>query len=251
MAEEDKVDPESTSNLSPVRRPSRPSTTTEPLAPFQYQPLDHTIESIRLVQVLLDDDSDSVIRCTMRHAAISEDNYKCLSYTWLPNFPQHTIAVNGTAITIGHNLYQSLLAYRKHQMLGNLQGCPCHGYDTYSTTLPLWIDATCINQVDDIEKSHQVQQMGQVYEDADEVWIWLGRLDTDIMQVFDAADGMAQHIINLSSQPDPGRPKDVQDWLGTLAFKWTSLRNGLMAMFNLRCWIRTRIIQEILLAKDI
>jgi hypothetical protein len=44
--------------------------------------------------------------------------------------------------------------------------------------LPVWIEAICINQADDQEKSHQVAMMGDVYENASNVLIWLGDEDS-------------------------------------------------------------------------
>ena len=38
----------------------------------------------------------------------------------------------------------------------------------------LWIDAICINQNDDDEKSSQVQRMGEIYGGAERVLVWLG-----------------------------------------------------------------------------
>jgi hypothetical protein len=36
-----------------------------------------------------------------------------------------------------------------------------------------WIDAICINQNDDIEKGHQVNNMRRIYSNATDVWAWL------------------------------------------------------------------------------
>jgi hypothetical protein len=44
--------------------------------------------------------------------------------------------------------------------------------------LPVWIEAICINQADDQEKSHQVAMMGDVYENASNALIWLGDEDS-------------------------------------------------------------------------
>ncbi|PVH76869.1 hypothetical protein DL98DRAFT_372665, partial [Cadophora sp. DSE1049] len=38
----------------------------------------------------------------------------------------------------------------------------------------LWADAICVNQQDNVGKSHQVQQMKQIYENASKVIVWLG-----------------------------------------------------------------------------
>ena len=39
---------------------------------------------------------------------------------------------------------------------------------------PIWIDAVCINQNDDLEKSGQIPLMGEIYSKAAEVLVWLG-----------------------------------------------------------------------------
>jgi hypothetical protein len=41
-------------------------------------------------------------------------------------------------------------------------------------TLSLWVDAICINQKDDVEKTWQVQQMTRVYQQAASTFAWLG-----------------------------------------------------------------------------
>jgi Heterokaryon incompatibility protein (HET) len=38
----------------------------------------------------------------------------------------------------------------------------------------IWIDALCINQADLVEKSHQVNFMGKIYEHTTQVLIWIG-----------------------------------------------------------------------------
>lgn len=42
-----------------------------------------------------------------------------------------------------------------------------------------WIDALCINQLDNVEKSHQIAHMGQIYSKADRVTVWLGPQNDD------------------------------------------------------------------------
>jgi hypothetical protein len=38
----------------------------------------------------------------------------------------------------------------------------------------LWIDAICIDQENDLERGHQVSQMGRIYQLASSVYVWLG-----------------------------------------------------------------------------
>ncbi|RYP48532.1 hypothetical protein DL768_005611 [Monosporascus sp. mg162] len=91
-------------------------------------------------------------------------NYLALSYVWgPPNQEKKLVYVNGCPFTVGRNL-ESALLHLQDKIL-----------------LPIWIDAICINQVDDSEKSAQVAQMGTVYSSAQETIIWLqeGTPETD------------------------------------------------------------------------
>jgi hypothetical protein len=152
------------SSVSQHEEPSQPC-----LKDFVYEPLDHVSDSIRLID-LHPDPPDAIIRCTMRHASLSDTEYTCLSYTWQPSHPKHWIEVNGRSLSIGENLYQFLHAYRNVQA----RELP-HPHKAQTHTL--WIDALCIQQTDTGEKNHQVRQMGEIYETAEKVLIWLGVLD--------------------------------------------------------------------------
>lgn len=69
----------------------------------------------------------------------------------------HSILMNDKEILISKNLYIALQHVRPAEK-----------------TLTLWIDALCINQRDDAERSAQVQKMQKIYGRASEVLIWLG-----------------------------------------------------------------------------
>jgi hypothetical protein len=55
-------------------------------------------------------------------------------------------------------------------------------------TLIIWIDAICINQSDKVEKSAQVQRMGEMYSNATVVLAWLGPADDDTEWVMRAVE---------------------------------------------------------------
>jgi hypothetical protein len=92
----------------------------------------------------------------MRHATISEASYECLSYTWLPKFPEHEIEVNGHELTVGDNLYQFLAAHRTCQRGLHPPGYSNHSDDLNPTLPSFWIDAICIDQSNLSERNHQV-----------------------------------------------------------------------------------------------
>ncbi len=70
----------------------------------------------------------------------------------------YEILVNGASLRIKQNLKDALLHLRKHS--GRL-----------------WIDAICINQGDEDEKSEQILLMREIYSKAKSVVVWLGRSD--------------------------------------------------------------------------
>ena len=61
-------------------------------------------------------------------------------------------------------------------------------------TQHIWIDAICINQSDKQsnmeEKNHQVGMMGEIYQSATEVLVWLGEGELDIQEALHMINGM-------------------------------------------------------------
>ncbi|KAF2025755.1 heterokaryon incompatibility, partial [Setomelanomma holmii] len=74
--------------------------------------------------------------------------YKYLSYTWGDQSQMHPIRLNGHVMQVGRNLLEFLEA----------------AASLYAGEY-LWIDALCINQNDDVDKSLQVQRMGGNFQE--------------------------------------------------------------------------------------
>lgn len=83
--------------------------------------------------------------------------YEALSYVWGDREEGRQIFLNGIPFRVTQNLYAALAQLR-----------------LFERERVLWIDAICINQNDDDEKSTQVTFMRQIYEAASQVLIWLG-----------------------------------------------------------------------------
>jgi hypothetical protein len=95
--------------------------------------------------------------CTLKHVSLDDaPKYEALSYTWGVSEPTTQIIVDGQPFWITRNLAAAL-----HHLTGHRD-------------LILWVDAICINQKDNAEKSWQVRQMQQVYQQANRVLVWLG-----------------------------------------------------------------------------
>ncbi|MBE3050099.1 HET domain-containing protein, partial [Candidatus Bathyarchaeota archaeon] len=87
----------------------------------------------------------------------SDTQFAALSYTWGEAKGLVKIYIEGSPFEISPNLHEALLQLRRA-----------------SNTSWLWIDAICIQQSDNDEKTWQVSQMGAIYSEADVVLIWLG-----------------------------------------------------------------------------
>ncbi|KAL1614560.1 hypothetical protein SLS54_009621 [Diplodia seriata] len=72
------------------------------------------------------------------------------------------VICNGMSLFVSSNLDEALRYIRKRRLRSS---SPHH---------TIWVDAVCINQDDNIERGHQVQQMKEIYNSAEHVLMWLG-----------------------------------------------------------------------------
>lgn len=71
-----------------------------------------------------------------------------------------------------------------------------------STLGPYWIDAICIDQTNPPEQNQQVAQMGEIYSQAECVYLWPGKLEgLRDFATFCQTHGNENKIINLTA-PD-------------------------------------------------
>ena len=135
------------------------------MKPYQYRPLP-TSRSIRVLILYPAADTSSALECdiiTNDRLAIlhGPDNktFDAVSYAWGNGV--HDIPVycrsDGTYFYISAVVDEMLRNFRKGHKERRL-----------------WVDAICLNQKDNQEKTIQVQQMGQIYHMVDKVHIWLG-----------------------------------------------------------------------------
>ncbi|RYN18332.1 hypothetical protein AA0113_g9745 [Alternaria arborescens] len=129
------------------------STSTYPI----YTTLPDASDNLRLLIVHAGGVSEP-IRCALRIVSLhNKPSYDALSYTWGDSATTKPIEVDGFKIRVTTNLEQALRHLRD-----------------VKNDLTLWVDAVCINQSDNSEKSQQVALMGQIYRQCAQVRIWLG-----------------------------------------------------------------------------
>ncbi|PVH83611.1 hypothetical protein DL98DRAFT_454726, partial [Cadophora sp. DSE1049] len=124
--------------------------------PYPYQPL--KAGQVRLLK-LLPGSQPERIRCKLVSGYLeSKPSYEALSYSWGSSKDQHhDVWIDGVSAPVRDNLYDALLSLRR----------PCH-------ERVLWVDAICINQSNDKERSSQIPRMGEIYGQADKVFIYIG-----------------------------------------------------------------------------
>ena len=94
------------------------------------------------------------------HESKERVSYEALSYTWGKPVFTRLLTCNGLVYPITQNLFSAL----QHLRLPNV-------------VRYLWLDAVCINQHDNSEKSSQVGRMMDIYHKAQRVIVWLGGID--------------------------------------------------------------------------
>ena len=122
---------------------------------FKHLPLSSANRELRLLTIVIGDAPDE-IQCSLSVASLDDNpTYMAISYEWGDSEPAVDIKVDGEWFSVRHNLFlllQYLASYADSKPL--------------SRPYRFWIDAICINQEDDAEKSSQVQYMGRIYRQA-------------------------------------------------------------------------------------
>lgn len=139
-----------------------------------YQALDATISEIRVL-ILHQGSGDQGLRCTLKTVSLNDQPaFHALSYVWGSNTEGGHIKINGHVVRVTSNLATVLTQFCSHH------------YDFLQLhSIPLWIDALCINQANLEERTQQVLLMGRIYRQASRVLLWIGDGDESSDHAFD------------------------------------------------------------------
>lgn len=154
---------------------------------------------------------DDPIRVNLLEIDLNSRNYilyQAISYTWGPPGDPNWIEINGQQECIRTNLWNCLKRIRSPKERRNL-----------------WVDAISISQTDLKEKSQQVSIIGDIFQKAKSVIVWLGE---DI----DPTQSLIENIEKLQHESGEDESK---------AQKFSILR-----ALNRRYWRRRWIIQELI-----
>ena len=138
------------------------ASTAPPLARPQYPgaPLSDPGNEFRLLYLRPSHSRfDSDVQCTLSNVSPGpHPPYEALSYTWGHSDNHRTIRLNHVGgFPVTDNLYGALKQLR---------------YE--NAVRILWVDALCIDQGNDIERSAQVGRTGETYSRSSRLMVWLG-----------------------------------------------------------------------------
>lgn len=180
---------------------------------------------VRLLRVL-PPDSIGILNCEIKVERLPA-KYTALSYCWGSPEPSEIINIH-----IREDVYFLKVRKNLYDYLFLVEAEARNGIE-----VPwLWIDAICIDQSNTEERNQQVQQMGRVYREAQEVIVWLGR---DFELSF-----LLCNVRDLGAETVDSR--DAQ--LKTLLVEQQML-TVFERLHQLPYWSRLWITQEILLPK--
>jgi hypothetical protein len=129
---------------------------------------------LRLLDLNFGHGDESVCLDIQTYSIDDHPPYIALSYTW--GDPNNTVPIlcNGRVIAVTQNLKEALWQFREGRKRLVRQRSST---TSRSQLLHFWIDAICINQTDNKEKSSQVGLMTEIYQRARHVFVWLGPAD--------------------------------------------------------------------------
>jgi hypothetical protein len=128
---------------------------------FEYQKLSRSGREIRLLELLLSSHHLSKFRpaCRIFHTSLNTNPpFLALLYVWGDENDKRVILVVKRLFKVTRTLFDATMGLRETE------------------SMIVWIDAICINQLDDEEKSWQVRLMGDLYGKAYAVLAWLRAL---------------------------------------------------------------------------
>lgn len=166
--------------------------------------------------------------------------YRALSYAWGPlGDPIYMPMVDGSALPITKNLCEAL-----HHVIDA---------EKLTESTWLWIDQICIDQSAIQERNHQVQIMGNIYEKAEEVLIWLGGWNTHINRIAhllkESESVRKFYEENCPGEEDEGTQCDLVDLYLNHSPRDALTAKALRTLFNRSWFTRAWVVQEAAMAR--
>lgn len=217
---------------------------------YQYDSLndEDSTCSVRIL-TLLPGKRSAMLRIRLNSVPFNTQNppvYEALSYTWgstkNPAYAYVTVGETGDhAIAITQNLANAL-PYLRY----------------IDRPRALWIDAICVNQMDLVERSQQVQLMGDIYRLATRVIAWVGPEFDDSSYALETLDAIGSSVeVDWNTGSSKPANSDEKSKIMVENLRKQNVRlsnrqyNTIMSFFISRIWFqRLWVQQELRLANE-
>jgi hypothetical protein len=213
-----------------------------------YRTLQKTTSEIRLLQILPSRSARSTVNCRLSTVSLDDSpDFVALSYVWGDPTVTKNIRINGCVTPVTTSLECAL-----RQIRATLLESTMFGDILRDLPSQFWIDAVCINQEDVEERSHQVQLMRKIYQQASSVLVWLGPRKDELLDGMVAIDQMGREL-NRSDER-----QTTLDWMSEWPEFWETncpdevqnkAWNAIDKLHRLDYWKRVWTLQERVLAK--
>lgn len=199
-------------------------------------------QRIRLLTIKPGRRNSTPIECSLSSGddLSSSLNFEALSYAWGDIQDSNEIICNDKSFLIGRNLFQALNNFR----LENQERI-------------IWVDAICIDQLNLVEKKHQIPLMPIIYQECNRVLVWLGE-DPEYDNTAAALIEKIQiQVIHPGNHLSPEFIKDIRTDVYEvlertgLPYLMSNEWEGLCRILNNSYWERMWIIQEVLLGSSL
>ncbi|KXJ97584.1 heterokaryon incompatibility protein-domain-containing protein, partial [Microdochium bolleyi] len=215
---------------------------TDDSSNYVYAPLSLEVRPFRLARLKPALTRHAPIECTLIDSDIDTGGveYEAVSYTWGTEWDADIVTVDNQVLSISLNLS---LVFRDLRLP--------------TVDRVLWIDAVCIDQRNDAERSHQVQQMGDMFRNAKRVLFCVGRPTEMTDMLFTVLFGL--QTLLRESFPKQGRPvtchevrkSGILDKLQKRHYGfWSRLKQGFDTILQQPWFFRVWIIQEVANARQ-
>jgi hypothetical protein len=200
---------------------------------YKYSPLQPG--EFRLLNLVAGDPGDSIVcelhtlKFVQAFALPERERYEALSYSWGIGDATETISIRDRPPLgpTGNRFQQAAERIKTRQEFRVTKTLKQILRQLRATDLPtvLWVDAICINQKDQVERSQQVAKMADIFRNASLVRIWLGPGD----ETSTAALAFIEEMLNLPLLDDliSGNGADPSRWYNLIKLmrnKWFTRR---------------------------
>lgn len=150
---------------------------------YALLPLSQEAREIRLLELLPSRSLEAPIECKLfKVSRLDGPIFSALSYTWGTKRHEVPISVNGKDWYVTENLFMALFHLRSREV-----------------PLVLWVDAICVDQHNDDEKSWHVRQMRQIFMEAENSLLWLGTGSPDTSAALEMLSSIGDKAAALGS----------------------------------------------------